>query len=96
MRPFPLKQQTIVSFDTTDAQIVRPYKGLHVTDAVTLDTPPLHGLHVTDTVTFDTTGDLSPRRRLALTISYAFSAGDRVKPVRTDSAATLSLERLVL
>ncbi|WP_308593238.1 outer membrane beta-barrel protein [uncultured Porphyromonas sp.] len=40
--------------------------------------------------------DLSPRRRLALTISYAFSAGDRVKPVRTESAATLSLERPVL
>ena len=40
--------------------------------------------------------DLSPRRRLVLTISYAFSAGDRVKPVRTESAATLSLERPVL
>ena len=31
-----------------------------------------------------------------LTISYAFSAGDQVKPVRTESAATLSLERPVL
>ena len=29
-------------------------------------------------------------------ISYAFSAGDRVKPVRTESAATLSLEKPVL
>ena len=40
--------------------------------------------------------NLSPRRRLVLTISYAFSAGDQVKPVRTESAATLSLERPVL
>ena len=29
-------------------------------------------------------------------ISYAFSAGERVKPVRTESAATLSLEKPVL
>uniref|UniRef100_UPI00262E9F1D outer membrane beta-barrel protein n=1 Tax=uncultured Porphyromonas sp. TaxID=159274 RepID=UPI00262E9F1D len=60
-------------------------------------------LHSRDRITMrmgDTTEqlrlDLSPRRRLALTISYAFSAGDQVKPVRTESAATLSLERPVL
>lgn len=40
--------------------------------------------------------NLSPRRRLVLTISYAFSAGDQVKPVRTESAATLSVEKPVL
>ena len=60
-------------------------------------------LHSRDRITMrmgDTTEqlrlDLSPRRRLVLTISYAFSAGDQVKPVRTESAATLSLERPVL
>ena len=60
-------------------------------------------LHSRDRITMrmgDTTEqlrlDLSPRRRLALTISYAFSAGDQVKPVRTESAAMLSLERPVL
>ncbi len=29
-RPPPLKPTNAVTFDTTDAQIVRPYKGLHV------------------------------------------------------------------
>ncbi len=60
-------------------------------------------LHSRDRITMrmgDTTEqlrlNLSPRRRLVLTISYAFSAGDQVKPVRTESAATLSLERPVL
>lgn len=28
--PSPLKPTNAVNFDTTDAQIVRPYKGLHV------------------------------------------------------------------
>lgn len=40
--------------------------------------------------------DLSPRRRLTFTISYAFTEGDKIKPVRTERAATLSLEKPVL
>ncbi len=43
MRPSPLKPTVVVTFDTTDAQIVRPYNryssaGL-TTDALRLDTP---------------------------------------------------------
>ena len=40
--------------------------------------------------------DLSPRRRLNFTMSYTFTVGDKIKPVRTERATTLSLEKPVL
>ncbi|WP_297947483.1 outer membrane beta-barrel protein [uncultured Porphyromonas sp.] len=40
--------------------------------------------------------NLSPRTRLKLTLSYAFSLGDQIKKARTESAATISLDKPIL
>lgn len=40
--------------------------------------------------------NLSPRTRLKLTLSYAFSLGDQIKRARTESAATISLDKPIL
>ena len=60
-------------------------------------------LHSRDRLTMRTTDatellriNLSPLRRLSLTITYSFSAGDKIKRVRTESAETISIEKPIL
>ena len=40
--------------------------------------------------------DRSPQTRIVFTASYSFSAGDALKPIKTERAATLNTERPIL
>lgn len=40
--------------------------------------------------------DCSPQTRLVFTASYSFSAGDALKPIKREQAATLNTEKPIL